>query len=601
MQHPEYRVLDSMRKQRTQPALPGVTLPTMPIVAQPPHTTMTSRPARRTQRGGSKVVILWGLALLLEGVYLALYPLLIGGAQANDPFRQAIESAFPWVSMFYWTTRWPLLAQPFNHVPWLDPRSGGALNLSFLFLSIACVVAFLAARVARRRVRQQLSNVGERGIFWTIFLATALLGMTLMYIPVEKSTLPQDMALYGLYGRMVVAYHVNPYVVAPSAFPSDILQALVVSPKTLGTAPYGPLWLDVSVLVAFLTQDSIAHLLLDFRLIGLVVHLANTALIWTLLTRLKPESRASATLLYAWNPVVLLLGVGMMHQEGVVVLLGLLAFLFLQRNSWTLAWVCMLLAALANPFFLLLLPLFLRIMLKEARVVHIGRCFLWCLGIGCISVLVVGLTYFPYWEGWGQQGLLAYLRQTFLPDTAMNSLDAALRSMPISLPPVIQPFISPAHWAMFALALVGCILLFALWFADTLELALLFSSWVLVLMVVLMPTYWPWYVIPPLALAICSTSRTAKILTVLLMLGALLSSFFLLGLAPWSGQALLAVGLPFLLCCWLLFFTSTWRMTRRQEAEEPERQVRRTPSFSRSPSLSRPSGPSRSEGVQRNR
>src|SRR5262249_2162826 len=153
--------------------------------------------------------------------------------------------------------------------------------------------------------------------------------------------------------------------------------------------------------------------------------------------------------------------------------------------------------------FLLLLPLFLRIMLKEARVVHIGRCLLWCLGIGCISVLVVGLTYFPYWEGWGQEGLLTYLRQTFLPDTAMNSLDAALRSMPISLLPVIQAFSSPAHWAMFALALVGCILLFALWFADTLELALLFSSWVLVLMVVLMPTYWPWYVIPPLALAIC--------------------------------------------------------------------------------------------------
>src|SRR5215472_1536157 len=94
MQHPGDRVLDSIRKQRTQPALPGVTLPTTPIVAQPVHTTMTSRPARRTQRGESKVVILWGLALLLEGVYLALYPLLIGGTRANDPFRQAIESAF---------------------------------------------------------------------------------------------------------------------------------------------------------------------------------------------------------------------------------------------------------------------------------------------------------------------------------------------------------------------------------------------------------------------------------------------------------------------------------------------------------------------------
>src|SRR5437867_2858367 len=109
-QRPGYRAIDSMRKQRTQPALPGVTLPTVPIVAQPLHATMTSRSVRRTQRSGGKAVVLWSLALLLEGLYLALYPLLAGRAQANDPFRQAIEAAFPWVSMFYWTTRWPLLA-----------------------------------------------------------------------------------------------------------------------------------------------------------------------------------------------------------------------------------------------------------------------------------------------------------------------------------------------------------------------------------------------------------------------------------------------------------------------------------------------------------
>src|SRR5439155_8112577 len=106
-------------------------------------------------------------------------------------------------------------------------------------------------------------------------------------------------------------------------------------------------------------------------------------------------------------------------------------------------------------------------------------------------------------------------------------------------------------------------------------------------LVVLMPIYWPSYVIPPLVLAICSTSRGATLLTVLLMLGALLSSFLLLGPAPWPGQALLTVGLPFLLWGWLLFFTSTWRMTRPEEAEEPGQQARRMPNFSR------PSWPSR--------
>jgi hypothetical protein len=587
-QRPEYRAIDSMRKQRTQPALPGVTLPTVPIVAQPLHIIRPFQPARRTPRGNGKVVVLWGLALLLEGLYLALYPLLVGRAQAGDPFRQAIEGLFPWVSLFYWTTRWPILIQPFTYVPWLNPQHGGGINLSFLLLSIACAIALLAAHIGARGGRQHLSMLGERGIFWTMLLITVLLGMTLVCMPIGKTTLAQDMGLYGLYGRMVTTYHVNPYVVAPTAYPDDILQALVVSPKTLGTAPYGPLWLDVSVLVTFLAQNSTANLLLGFRLIGLGVHLANTALIWALLTRLKPEARASATLLYAWNPVVLLLSVGMMHQEEVIVLLGLLAFLFLQRNLRTLAWVFMLLAALTHPFFLLLLPLFFRVMLKEVRVVHIRQRFFWWLGIGCISVLVVGVTYAPYWQGWGQGGLLAYLRQTFLPDAAMNSLDAALRSMPIPISSGILAGISPAHWAVVALAFMGWILLFVLWFVDTVELALLFSSWLLVLLVILIPVYWPWYIIPPLALALCSTSRGARLLTMLLMLGALLSSFFLLVPAPWSGQALLTVGLPLLLWGWLLFFTSTWRMTRPEETEEAERQVRRMPNFSRPPWPSRP-------------
>jgi fatty acid desaturase len=154
---------------------------------------------------------------------------------------------------------------------------------------------------------------------------------------------------------------------------------------------------------------------------------------------------------------------------------------------------------------------------------------------------------------------------------------------------------------MGALAFVGCILLFALWFADTVELVLLFSSWLLVLLLILMPIYWPWYVIPPLALALCSTSRGAGLLMVLLTLGALLGSFFLVGSASWSAHALLTVGLPFLLWGWLLFFTSTWQMARPEEEEESEQQARIMPSFSRAPWLSRPSWPSRPERIQSHR
>jgi hypothetical protein len=458
-------------------------------------------------------------------------------------------------------------------------------------LSIAGVIAFIAAHFGNQATRERSSRADERTLFSTILYVTALFGITLLCAPVGKSILTQDSALYGLYGRLVVIYHVNPYGVAPSAFPHDMLQALIVSSKIPGIAPYGPIWLDVSILIALLARDSVANILLGFRLIGLIAHIVNAVLIWVILTRHKPELRIAAVLLYAWNPAVLILSIAMMHQEVIIVLLVLLSVLFLQRNSQILAWVFILLAMLANPFCLLLLPLFLRTLLKGTHATSIEQRFVWWLSIGSISALVVGLAYAPYWRGW--EGLIAYLRQVFLPDSAMNSLDAALHAMPISPPAGVQGLIAPSHWAILALGIVACILLFALWFADTPELTLLFSSWLLLLLVILMPLYWPWYVIPPLALAICSTSRSTTALALLLTLGALVSFFFLLGPAPWPGQALLTVGLPFLLWGWMLFFSSTWQMTRPAESEESEKQVRRTSSFSRPPWLSRPSWPSR--------
>jgi hypothetical protein len=590
-QHPGYRAADSTRSQRTQPALPAFTQPTVPIVAQTFPSAM-AQPVKRTQRRRHTVVVLVGLAIILEGLYLALYPLLTAGSSTNDPFRQAIESTFPWISILY-TVHLPILTQLLASVPWLSPRSGGSLHLLLLLLGAACVIAFIAARVGSQATRERSSRASERTLFSAILCITALLSLTLLCAPVGKSILAQDSALYGLYGRLVIIYHVNPYGVTLTAFPHDMLQALIISSRIPGIAPYGPMWLDVSMLIALLSQDSVANILLGFRLIGLIAHMVNVVLIWAILTRLKPELRISAMLLYAWNPAVLILSIAMMHQEVVIVLLVLLAVLFLQRNSPILAWVFILLAMLANPFCLLLLPLFLRILLKEARVTFKGQRFLCWLSIGGISALVVGLAYAPYWQGWGWKGLIAYLRQVFLPDTAMNSLDAALHSMPISPSAGIQVFTAPPHWAILTLGIVACILLFALWFADTLELILLFSSCLLLLLVILMPLYWPWYVIPPLALAICSTSRSTTSLALLLTLGALLSFFFLLGPAPWPDQALLTVGLPFLLWGWMLFFTSTWQMTRPAESEEPEKQVRRVPSFSRPPWLSRPSWPSR--------
>src|SRR2546429_8601034 len=69
----------SMRERRTQPALPGVTLPTASMMVQQqhgsalPNSPMSKKQPQHTKRAAQKLV---GLGLLLALLYLAMYPLL---------------------------------------------------------------------------------------------------------------------------------------------------------------------------------------------------------------------------------------------------------------------------------------------------------------------------------------------------------------------------------------------------------------------------------------------------------------------------------------------------------------------------------------------
>jgi len=546
-QRPEQRMVDSIRArhtqhtQRTQPALPGVTQSTTPIVSPrqgPP-------PVRKTKVGWRTTFQLLGLGVLLELLYLSLYPLAVSIGHPNDAAQQvqhALPGLFPWLPSLYWTRIFPSIPQFLSTISWLnilDSNTGNAakVRLSVLLLSLAGIGVLVAARIGGRVVTERLSRTGGGLYFWTMLLLAALFGVTMLFAPVGLNVFSQDMLSYGLYGRMVVVHHVNPYGVIPTNVPQDIVQVLL-GIKT--TTPHGPVWTDISILIALLAQESIANILIGFRIVGLLAHLANAALLWFILARLKPEARLSATLLYAWNPLILLFGIAEMHQEIVLVFIVLLAILFFQHNSPTLGWVFVLLAALVNLLWLPLLPLFFRLMVRQSRILRGGRRFLWWLGMILISLLVIVLAYVPYWHSIGLSGLLAQMQHIFLPDNAVHSLDASLLGLSVKSQGAIAWLIEPHSWAVLALIIAGFFLLFGLWLADTLELVILFAGWLLLILAVLLPIYWPWYILAPFALALGSTNRRTVLLAILLAAGVLLSYYWLLT-GHWSGQALITV------------------------------------------------------------
>jgi hypothetical protein len=94
----------------------------------------------------------------------------------------------------------------------------------------------------------------------------------------------------------------------------------------------------------------------------LIFYIANAVLIWGILAKLRPEKSISGVILFAWNPLVLLLGVSEAYYEIVVITFLLLAALLFQRRSFLLSWVFLLFATLLNVFCLLLLPFFLKLL-----------------------------------------------------------------------------------------------------------------------------------------------------------------------------------------------------------------------------------------------
>jgi hypothetical protein len=587
----------SMRARRTNPALPGVTMPTapvapiVPVASVVPSTPALPATSQRRQRGqplGRRATWkLLALGIVFALVCLFLYPLFASSTEVRSAYAALIEQ-FPWIPHLYWTA-WLSATRAISRLPGFNvSQPSGSANLLLVGMAIASGLYLVAARVARNVGRERLSREETRLLFWVIFALAVVFALLILFAP---AVMTQDALLYGLYGRMVSIYHVNPYAAPVTIPPGDMLHGVLAG--QIGHPAFGPVWMDVVLAVALTARGSAASILFDFRLLALGVHLINALLVWNVLTRLRPEARFAGTLLYAWNPAVLLLGIAEMHLDLVVILFVLLAALFFQRGALILSWVCLLLSALIQPLTLLLLPLFLRLYGKVVREQSANRRIAWWLLLVAVSLLIVTLAYAPYYAGWSLGGIAAQLRLAFVPGAALNSLAAAFQHLRFSNSPAIVWLAAPLTWAILAVLVAVCLLLLGVWLAETLEFALLFAAWIFLAVLLISPSYLAWYALLPLALAICSSHARTTLLALLLAMGALLSYYFNLPASPWEGQGLVTIGLPVLIWGWSLFFASTWRMSRANAGLSTQSSGQLPAVRPRGSRFSRPSWPGR--------
>jgi hypothetical protein len=200
-------------------------------------------------------------------------------------------------------------------------------------------------------------------------------------------------------------------------------------------------------------------------------------------------------------------------------------------------------------------------------------------------------------RGWSVAGIFSNVEGTFVEGNAVHSLDAAILYLPRGFPVFLSWLSTPYHWTILAGITIGILLLLGLWLADTLELVLLFSSWIFLGLTILLPVHWPWFMLLPLALAIVSTGRYSILLAILLTMGAVIEYYFLLWPHVWPNLGLVTIGLPLLIWGWTLFFTATWLMARPKETEQQTSGSIQNFRFSRPTFSSRPSWPGRKKRV----
>lgn len=236
-----------------------------------------------------------------------------------------------------------------DHLPLADIRTFTPTLLHGLAYALWLIGLYGFYWLAYRWLRQ-----GTRPFtLWPILITTLFLALPLIQAyPINAN----DIYRYVIRGRISSLYGQNPFVTPPGAFASDPF--LPFAGEWVGaTSPYGPIWELLATAVSTISGDNLYLGLILFKIVGLAAHLAVAVLIWRLLAQQPAHERAARTLLWAWNPALLLMFVVDGHNDVVMLFWLLLGWLSMQRRP-AVGLIIMLLGALTKPIGVLPLPFF---------------------------------------------------------------------------------------------------------------------------------------------------------------------------------------------------------------------------------------------------
>ncbi|MEW6555401.1 MAG: glycosyltransferase 87 family protein [Actinomycetota bacterium] len=259
--------------------------------------------------------------------------------------------------------------------------------VSIVVLALLLATYAWAVLIFRRRQ--------DKGLL-SILTLTFFLCLLLVVIPPLVS---KDVFSNIFYGKIAARYHDNPYVLTPQRFAGDQLMVYVSLNWKNTAIVYGPVHTYFSMLLNLVAGEGITANIIVFKGAMAVFHFANILLVWFILGLIAPRRQRFGTMLYAWNPIALTIGVGGGHNDVMMMTLVLLAvYLLLKEKRWA-GFVCLCLSVLVK---------YISVILVVALVIHLvsaqkGRAErLRALALyAAVFLLIFVLFFLPFWAGPG--------------------------------------------------------------------------------------------------------------------------------------------------------------------------------------------------------
>lgn len=256
-------------------------------------------PATVGQAGNLRAVV------LLAGCGLASIAVYLGGFTLPYGLAGGIEK--------------PLLH--FGHLSGFAPGPAVALVLGFAALFVLYLKAIDLARTLED-FRPALAIAYGGG-------ALSALALIWMY-PVFSL----DVFYYMAADRIWTVFRENPFVVPPLQAAHDPF--FPYNRWGHYPLPYGPLWPWISAATSYAASGDLLATLLSFKVLGALGYLACMPLVTWAALALTPARPLTATVLFAWNPLVLIELPGNAHNDAIALIPVVLAVgLWLKRaTAW---------------------------------------------------------------------------------------------------------------------------------------------------------------------------------------------------------------------------------------------------------------------------